>query len=129
MAAAAKHEPQPRVKSCLVCGKPRSHRATRSTCAECRDVPNAAPAIEMRQALARARDQGMTFAEAWPEALPAVLDAVPDRDRADWAAAFAWGRSRWRAAFTRTDRHVTHLATPDEDRATVPGVATLDRAA
>lgn len=136
MAPHVKHDdPPPRAKSCAICGKPPSHRAARSTCAECRDVPDA-PAVEMRQALARLRDQGMRFPEAWAEALPHVLTRVPAEEREGWEAAFAWGVDVvWAAAYNRTG-NVIRLALPDEDgsrphppRALDSGVELSSRAA
>lgn len=57
--------------------------------------PDPKPARRLRQELAEARDDGLSFEEAWDYALKMA--------KADkwWTAAFEWSRDEWRACYER----------------------------
>jgi hypothetical protein len=66
------------------------------------------PAVLLDQ-LAAARGAGVTFEEAWPEALEAVRAATPSQE-ASWREALQETRSAWRSAFLRRPAKPRELA-------------------
>jgi hypothetical protein len=65
-------------------------------------APDPAPAVLLREQLAEARAAGVTFEDAWPDALAAAVEGLPGRGRErDWIGVLAGLRSTWEAAFER----------------------------
>jgi len=53
----------------------------------------------MRRSLIEARDRGVSFDDAWAEALPAALAGMTGHATREWAEALNATRDGWRAGF------------------------------
>lgn len=63
-------------------------------------IPSDAPAVLLRHTLAEQRAQGVSFPEAWAQALPAALELTKGRnDRNQWKCALVSTRHAWRESF------------------------------
>jgi hypothetical protein len=65
-------------------------------------APDPAPAIRLREYLASARAVGVSFDDAWQEALDAAVEGTPKREKGHWSMVLAGLRSQWQAAYERT---------------------------
>ncbi len=75
-----------------------------------------APPVVLRERLAAARRDGVSFDEAWPLALAAAVNAV-QWEREEWIDALSGTIETWRAAWerrdvSRTERAVLALVRP-----------------
>lgn len=59
------------------------------------------PAVRLRASLARFREDGIEWDEAWRLSCHIALSGRGVADRAGWRAVFAWGEPYWRAAYLR----------------------------
>ena len=66
-----------------------------------RDRTDPTPARRLRVTLTQSRQQGITFDEAWADAIDhALAYTTGRRERADWATVFDWARPNWKAGST-----------------------------
>jgi len=64
-------------------------------------VPDPAPAARLRDYLARARDRGQHFDDAWQFAVCFATRGLEGKERTSWADAFAATRGGWSDGYER----------------------------